>query len=113
MEVPRLESLNGLSLNASIRFVHVSKCGVLDVVKAVKERDLSWGVEKMSKAVYAVLLFGRGYAGPVHADSGLSAIHGEISRVGVAFGLLYVEYADYCVEVAACRSSVRCYGMRP
>lgn len=94
MEVPRLKSLNGLSQNASIRSVHVSKCGVLDVFKAVKERDFSWGAKKMSNAVYAVLLSCGDYAGPVHADSGLSAIHSEISRAVVAFRLLYVEYAD-------------------
>ena len=48
----------------------------------------------MSKAVYAVLLSGRDYAGPLHAGSGLNYIRGEISRIGVSFRLLYVEYAD-------------------
>lgn len=38
-------------------------------------------------AVYAALLFGGDYAGPVHADSGLNHIHDEILRTGVTFSL--------------------------
>ena len=76
MEVLRPKSLNGLSQNACIHSVYVSTCDVLDVFKSAKERGFSWGTEKLSKAVYAALLFGGDYAGPVHADSGLNHIHG-------------------------------------